>query len=79
MNSKVLLCCLSHQCVFMCAVSNENQFMCILKHSGIGSCYFILFYFYFSKDQAAQAEALYLQDSVYPASFPAVYNPVNSK
>lgn len=75
----MLLCCLSHQCVFICAVSNENQFMCILKHSGIGSWYFILFYLYFSKDQAAQAEALYLQNSVYPASSCAVYNPINSK
>lgn len=75
----MLLCCLSHQCVFMCAVSNENQFMCILKHSGIGSCYFVLFYLNFSKDEAAQAEALYSQNSVYPASFLAVDNPINSK
>lgn len=75
----MLLCCLSRQCIFMCASSNESQFMCILKHSGIGSCYFILFYLYFSKDQAAQAEAPYWQNSVHPASSPAVYNPINSK
>lgn len=75
MNSEVLFCCLSHQHAFMCALSNEDQFICILNHSGIGSCYFILFLFL----RVKQAETLCLQNSVYLTSFPALCNPINSK
>lgn len=52
----------------MCAVSNEKQFICILNHPGTGSRYFILYIF--PKDQAAQAEALCLQNWAYPPPFP---------
>lgn len=75
MNSEVLICCLSHQCASMCALSNENQFICILNHPGIGSCYFILFIFL----RVKEAETLCLQNSVYPISFSALCNPINSK